>query len=158
MAVSQISLSSSPSVSLSCSQERESSSAGSLFSSESLHPPVSGLSPGREGDRDTSSQREGLGSCQGSLWTSHISTVSLSGETGITERRIETTCRSAHTLHFLDCHTSMSSPEGVVSCDIVGEEVERLEVGEGLELVRRKVPLGVVLVIFESRPDCLPQV
>ena len=52
----------------------------------------------------------------------------------------------------------MSSPEGVVSCDIVGEEVERLEVGEGLELVRRKVPLGVVLVIFESRPDCLPQV
>lgn len=49
-------------------------------------------------------------------------------------------------------------PEGVVSCDVVGEEVERVKVGEGLELVCRKVPLGVVLVVFESRPDCLPQV
>lgn len=49
-------------------------------------------------------------------------------------------------------------PEGVVSCDVVGEEVVRVKVGEGLELVCRKVPLGVVLVVFESRPDCLPQV
>ena len=43
-------------------------------------------------------------------------------------------------------------------CDMVGEEVERMKVGEGLELVRRRVPLGVVLVVFESRPDCLVQV
>ena len=47
---------------------------------------------------------------------------------------------------------------GVVSRDVVGEEVGRVLVGGGLELVRRRVPLGVVLVIFESRPDCLPQV
>lgn len=48
--------------------------------------------------------------------------------------------------------------EGVVSCDVVWEEVGRVVIGEGLELVQRKVPMGVVLVVFESRPDCLPQV
>lgn len=42
--------------------------------------------------------------------------------------------------------------------DVVGEEVEKVKVGEGLVLVHRKVPLGVVLVVFESRPDCLTQV
>ena len=41
---------------------------------------------------------------------------------------------------------------------MVGEEMEKMKVGEGLELVRRRVPLGVVLVVFESRPDCLVQV
>lgn len=48
--------------------------------------------------------------------------------------------------------------DGVLSNDVVGVEVERIRVGEGLELVKKTVPLGVVLVIFESRPDCLPQV
>ena len=48
--------------------------------------------------------------------------------------------------------------ESIVSHDIVGEEIDRVRMGVGLELVKRKVPLGVILVVFESRPDCLPQV
>ena len=47
---------------------------------------------------------------------------------------------------------------GVVSHDLVGEELRRVLVGEGLEVAQERVPIGVLLVIFESRPDCLPQV
>ena len=42
--------------------------------------------------------------------------------------------------------------------DPVGKILRHMELDSGLEMIKKTVPLGVLVVVFESRPDVIPQI
>ncbi|XP_067933837.1 delta-1-pyrroline-5-carboxylate synthase-like [Watersipora subatra] len=44
------------------------------------------------------------------------------------------------------------------SYSVLGEVKKHTVVSEGMDLMQVTVPIGVLLIIFESRPECLPQI
>jgi len=63
---------------------------------------------------------------------------------GLSPAKLETVARGCEAL------AAMADP--------VGRLLEKRELSDGLVLEKRRAPLGVVMVIFEARPEALPQI
>ena len=68
------------------------------------------------------------------------------------------TARLCLTNEKLDVLSKSMRQIAEASYNAVGRVVRNTKIAEGTILKQVTVPIGVVLVIFESRPDCLPQV
>ncbi|CAF3560086.1 unnamed protein product [Rotaria sp. Silwood1] len=70
--------------------------------------------------------------------------TSLLNRLGLSEKKLET--------------LSIGLRQIAAKTDILGEVIRRTRLADGVMLKQITVPIGVLLVIFESRPDSLPQI
>ncbi|KAL3320248.1 hypothetical protein Ciccas_001080 [Cichlidogyrus casuarinus] len=84
------------------------------------------------------------------LSTSRGEKSSLVDRLRLTDSKIDTLKKGLNSLadEITDSNTSYR----------IGKVLEQKELAEGLTLEKVQTPIGVILVIFESRPDCLPQI
>ena len=83
--------------------------------------------------------------------TEDVTAAEKSGITGPSLKRLKLTPEKLRTL--VEGIRSIAAQD-----EPIGELLTRTELADGLVLEKLTSPIGVLLIIFESRPDCLPQI